>query len=77
MIGDNGADIDALHALLRSLSEYDTDMPPIPRTAFFSRETENAVRYFQRIFLKDPSGIVDAALYERLEAELSARRSFA
>ncbi|MBQ7407365.1 MAG: peptidoglycan-binding protein [Clostridia bacterium] len=74
--GSSGADIDTLHALLRSLSAFDKDTPPIPRTAYFSNETENAVRYFQKRFMKDITGIVDAELYERLELELAGRRAF-
>lgn len=74
--GSFGSDIDVLHALLRSLSEYDAQTPPIPRTAYFSRETEAAVRYFQKLFLKDTTGIVNAELYKMLENELARRRAF-
>ena len=75
-LGASGTDIEALHALLRSLAAYDTEAPPIPRTAYYSNDTNNAIRYFQKIFQQEQTGIVDAALYERLETELSARRSF-
>ncbi len=74
--GASGADIETLHALLRSLASYDAETPPIPRTAYFSNETSNAVRYFQKIFMKEETGSVDAALYKRLKRELLARRSF-
>ncbi len=74
--GSSGNDIDVLHSLLRELSEYDTETPPIPRTAYFSSETENAVCYYQKLFMKDATGIVDTELYERLEIELASRRAF-
>ena len=74
--GSVGADVDVLHALLRSISEYEKDLPPIPRSGYFSAETETAVNYMQKIFLMEPNGIVSAAFFERLENELKARRSF-
>lgn len=75
--GTSGADVEILHALLRSISEYEKDLPPIPRSGYFSAETEKAVNYMQKIFLMEQNGIVSAALFERLEEELKARRSFA
>ena len=75
-MGSRGADVDVLHALLRSLSEYVKDLPSIPRTSYFSAETERAVQYMQDIFQMDTDGTVDGALFDRLELELKARRSF-
>ncbi len=74
--GMSGADIDTLHALLRSIGEYRKDLPPIPRAPYYSRETENAVRFMQRVFLMEESGIVSAELFERLEKDLEAKRAF-
>ena len=71
--GMRGADIDVLHALLRSLAEYDINFPPVPRSAYFSEETQNAIRYMQRMFLMNEDGNVDAILFSRLENELDAR----
>ena len=75
-IGSRGNDVEVLHALLRSLSMYDQNFPPIPRCAYFSEETQNAIRYVQRMFLMEENGIVDAILFERLEKELDARIAF-
>ena len=72
--GSRGADVDVLHALLRSISEYERDLPPIPRTSYYSEETAAAVRYMQNIFQIDEDGIVDAMLFDRLENDLAARR---
>ena len=55
---------------------YDQNFPPIPRCAYFSEETQNAIRYVQRMFLMEENGIVDAILFERLEKELDARIAF-
>ncbi len=74
--GTSGADVDVLHALLRSISEYRRDLPPIPRSSYYSNETENAVRYMERVFLMNESGIVSAALFKRLENDLEAMRAF-
>lgn len=74
--GARGADVDVLHALLRSISVHERDMPPIPRTSYFSEETAAAVRYMQKIFQIDEDGIVDAMLFKRLENDLAARRVF-
>ena len=74
--GMSGADIDTLHALLRSIGEYRRELPPIPRTPYYSHETENAVRFMQRVFLMEESGIVTAELFERLERDLDAKRAF-
>ena len=74
-IGSQGADVDVLHALLRSLSEYEKEFPPIPRAAYFSAETARAVQYMQRVFRFNESGIVNAELFERLENELKARQN--
>ena len=75
--GSRGNDVEVLHALLRSLSTYDENFPPIPRSSYFSEETQEAIRYMQRIFLMEESGIVDGFLFERLEKELDARMAFA
>ena len=74
--GASGSDVEVLHALLRSLSAHDSNSPPIPRTAYFSKETEAAIRYFQRKFQMEENGIVDALLFSRLENELNARNAF-
>ena len=75
-IGASGSDIEILHALLRSLAAYDPEMPPIPRAAYFSSETQNAVRYLQRIFKQEESGCLDSATLDRLQNELYARKAF-
>lgn len=74
--GGSGADVEALHALLRSLSQYLKDLPPIPRGAYYSHDTEKAIRYMQDVFLLEEDGIVTAALFEMLENELKAKQSF-
>ena len=75
-IGARGADVDVLHALLRSLFEYEKEAPPIPRTAYFSAETEQAIQYVQQILQVEADGVVTAELFERLETELKARQNF-
>ncbi len=75
-IGARGADVDVLHALLRSLFEYENEAPPIPRTAYFSAETEQAVQYMQRTLQIEADGVVTAELFERLKKELKARQNF-
>lgn len=74
--GSHGNDVEVLHALLRSLAENDKNFPPIPRSSYFSEETQAAIRYMQRVFLMEESGVVDAFLFDRLEKELNARMSF-
>lgn len=75
-LGSRGADVDVLHALLRSISEYERDLPPIPRASYYSAETAAAVRYMQKNFQIKEDGIVNAMLFERLEDDLAARRVF-
>ncbi len=72
-LGSRGSDVEVLHALLRALSAYDTNFPPIPRSSYFSAETQDAIRYMQRMFLLEEDGIVDAMLFSRLEKELDAK----
>ena len=74
--GSSGADVEVLHALLRSLSKYKKNLPPIPRGAYYSRETQRAIEYLQNSFLMEGDGIVTAALFDRLENELKANRAF-
>ena len=75
-LGSHGTDVDVLHALLRAISEYEPDLPPIPRASYFSAETKAAVQYMQRIFLTEPDGMVNAEFFNMLENELEARRGF-
>ncbi len=74
--GSRGADIDVLHALLRSIAEYERDLPPVPRTSYYSEETAVAIRYMQKKFQIQEDGIVSAMLFKRLEDDLAASRSF-
>ncbi len=74
--GSHGNDVEVLHALLRVLAEHDENFPSIPRSTYFSAETENAIRYVQKKFQVEESGTVDANLFERLENELEARLAF-
>lgn len=73
--GDQGADVEVLHALLRSLAEFEKDFPPIPRTSYFSSETEKSVRYMQSIFQLEENGEIDAYLFDRMEEQLKAKQS--
>ena len=74
--GSQGNDVEVLHALLRALAEHDENFPSIPRSAYFSAETENAIRYVQKKLQAEESGAVDAIFFERLENELEARLAF-
>lgn len=74
--GSQGGDVEVLHVLLRTLADHDENFPSIPRSAYFSSETENAVRYMQKKFLEEETGEVDATFFKRLENELNARLAF-
>ena len=74
--GARGADVEALHALLQSIKEFEKELPSVPRVGYYSRDTEAAVLYMQRLFLYEETGEVSADLYGRLENELIARRIF-
>lgn len=75
-MGSQGNDVEVLHALLRTLAKYDKNFPSIPRSAYFSFETEKAIRYVQKKFKMEENGMVDEILFERLKNELKARLAF-
>ena len=75
-LGSQGNDVEVLHALLRTLAKYDESFPSIPRSAYFSVETEKAIRYVQKKFQVEENGAVDEILFKRLTNELKARLAF-
>ena len=73
-VGDEGADVSRIHALLHSLALYEKNLPRIPSTSFYSPMTAEAIRFLQRLFDVQQTGEVDAKLYLRMEEELRTRK---
>ena len=68
-IGARGQSVRQLQFMLRVLSEYINDIPPVTEDGIFGQQTQNAVIAFQRFAGLTPDGIVGpatwSALYDR------------
>lgn len=67
--GSGGAQVGATNRILNSLRGMYADMPRADRGDRFGSETKSAVEYIETVFGRAPSGIVDAALYNRIVRE--------
>ena len=72
-VGAFGPDIAHLHVILSELSQY-YEIEAVPRGDFFTKETEDAVKLMQGIFLYPESGTVDEILFKRLDDEALFRK---
>lgn len=70
--GSRGQSVRQLQFMLRVLSEYINDIPPVTEDGIFGQQTQNAVIAFQRFAGLTPDGIVGpatwSALYDRASA---------
>ncbi len=70
--GARGQTVSQLQFMLRVLSEYINDIPPVTEDGIFGQQTQNAVIAFQRFAGLTPDGIVGpatwSALYDRASA---------
>lgn len=74
--GASGQSVRQLQFMLRVLSEYINDIPPVAEDGIFGPQTRNAVIAFQRFAGLTPDGIVGpatwSALYDRVSAIVGA-----
>ncbi len=74
--GSSGQSVRQLQFMLRVLSEYINEIPPVAEDGIFGPQTRNAVIAFQRFAGLSPDGIVGpatwSALYDRASALIGA-----
>ena len=75
-IGDSGEDIYHLNITLRSLGAYYKDLPPVRSEGYFSKATEDAVKFMESLFGVTENGIMDTALYDKIAEELRRNKRF-
>lgn len=62
-INDEKSAISELQTMLRLISRFNEEIPPLNPDGFFGKETEDAVKAFQRMFEMEETGIVDLNLW--------------
>ena len=65
-IGKRGVDVEALQYFLAFIGYFFPNLPPIPITGFFGEMTRDAVFSFQAAYGLPITGIVDAALFNKI-----------
>lgn len=65
-IGKSGVDVEALQYFLAFIGYFFPNLPPIPITGFFGEMTRDAVFAFQAAYGYPVTGVVDAALFNRI-----------
>ena len=74
--GDMSEDVRALHIIINELAKTYRELENVGTGSYYSRKTQRAVSYLQRIFMLEESGELDRHLYERMLKEIdSVRRS--
>jgi len=68
--GMQNSDVLNLHLYLNELSLFYREIGCVPKGNYYSAETEKSVRELERIFMFDPTGEVDAVLYQRIVDEV-------
>ena len=72
-VGVQNNDVILIHAMLDEIARTYVDMGRVnPKSNYFSAESAAAVRYLQKIFRMEESGIVDSHFYERLKLEMQS-----
>jgi len=70
--GSRGQSVSQLQFMLRAVSEYINDIPPVTEDGIFGQQTQNAVIAFQRFAGLTPDGIVGPATWKALYDRASA-----
>ncbi len=73
--GDHGSDVAVINSLLNELRITYSEIELDNNASYFSRSTENSIRYMQSVFLLEESGMVDEATFNRLILEIDAERA--
>ena len=73
-MGDFSEDVKIINLIICELAKTYTEIPFVVADRFYSKETESAVAYLRALFLMDGEAIVDKELYNRMRAEVNARR---
>ncbi len=64
--GNSGEDVRRLQSYLNAIAVYYGDLPTLSEDGIFGSQTRNAVSEFQRLYLFDETGVVDADTWYRI-----------
>ena len=71
-LGSQGSDVIAVHLYITELQKKYPDIVSVGKGAYFSEDTKNAVINLQIIFNLEPTGEIDARLYQRILTEVDS-----
>ncbi len=75
-LGSTGEYTSILNLTLLSLGEFYKDIPAVREESFFSRATEQGVKFMQSVFGLEESGIVTLEIYLRILEEAQRAKRF-
>lgn len=73
-LGSQGNDVINLHLYITELEKTYADIGSVGKGSYFNAQTQNAVINLEKIFNMEPTGEVNAILYQRILTELDAIR---
>ena len=73
-VGCQGKDVINVHLYISELENTYPDIGSVGRGSYYTEQTKNTVINLQNIFKLEPTGEIDAFLYQRILTELDAIR---